>query len=504
MTKLLTGATGLLGRYLMRDLMNRGHSLAVLVRSGRRATAVQRIDEIISDWETQIGRALLRPVVLEGDITAPRAGLDGSDIRWLAKHCDQVVHSAARLTFYEKDGEPWDSNVGGTQHVLDVCQATGIDTLHHLSSAYIAGSRTGVVLEDELDVGQAFGNDYERSKVASEKLVRQAKHLKRFTVYRPSIIMGDSQTGFSSTFHGFYTPLRLAAAISSVVGVDRFFSADHMQRMGLSGDEGKNFVPVNWVSAVITTLIDRQTPHGGTYAVVSDEPVSVRRLYRVYQESLSRVFGSTKLPHDEGGELDPSSFGPAAVLSAYDEQLSVYRSYWRDDPCFDSSHTKRRLPYLRCPTLDDKVLLRLCDYALRHKFAFGPPSLADDQLISARSFVSTASKDSAIVAGLPVQAIMLTVTGPGGGCWTWEKPDPVSSERNGRHGNSMPACWRKGGSRQAKSQVRMNSQTFATILRGERDLQQCADVGRVLILGDETQTVESLGRVFNALRHVSV
>ena len=87
MIKLLTGATGLLGRYLMRDLMLLGHPLAVLVRGGKRTEAADRIEQIIVQWEEQAGRAFPRPVVIEGDITTKMAGLDGSDIRWLAQNC---------------------------------------------------------------------------------------------------------------------------------------------------------------------------------------------------------------------------------------------------------------------------------------------------------------------------------------------------------------------------------------------------------------------------------
>ena len=68
--------------------------------------------------------------------------------------------------------------------------------------------------ENELIVGQEFGNIYEESKACGEMLVRQADFLDCYTIFRPSIIVGDSETGFSTTFHGFYTPLRLLSAIA--------------------------------------------------------------------------------------------------------------------------------------------------------------------------------------------------------------------------------------------------------------------------------------------------
>ena len=90
--------------------------------------------------------------------------------------------------------------------------------------------------------------------------------------------MGNLKTGFSSNFEGFYTPLRLSAAVV----VDRFFAANHIQQMDLRGCEGKNFVPVNWVSEAITTLIDQPACEGVAFAVVSDDPVPVYRLKRIW------------------------------------------------------------------------------------------------------------------------------------------------------------------------------------------------------------------------------
>src|SRR5690349_15736912 len=106
---LLTGATGLLGRYLLRDLTLADVPLAVVARRSRVESAVQRIETSMAYWESQLGRALVRPVVLEGDITEPGLGLSPHDSAWVAANVDTVIHSAASLTFYADDaeGEPW-------------------------------------------------------------------------------------------------------------------------------------------------------------------------------------------------------------------------------------------------------------------------------------------------------------------------------------------------------------------------------------------------------------
>ena len=119
---ILTGATGLLGGQLMADLLEADVALAVLVRPGAGLSGRERIEGILQRQENDRGRLLPRPVVLEGDLNAERCGLDGERISWLSRACSRIVHSAASLQFIGKDRgeEPWRTNVGGTQHVLEV------------------------------------------------------------------------------------------------------------------------------------------------------------------------------------------------------------------------------------------------------------------------------------------------------------------------------------------------------------------------------------------------
>lgn len=216
---LVTGATGLLGRYLMRDLLLADARLAVLVRPSRKASARHRVENVMCYWDRELGRTLPRPVVLEGEINEPDLGLDARDIRWVAEHCGRVLHNAASLTFESTSptGEPWRSNIEGTRHVLELCRQAGIRQFHHVSTAYVCGLRQGLILESDVDVGQKLSNDYEKSKLESEKLVRGSEFLDQVTVYRPAIIIGDSQNGHTTTYHGFYAPLQAVSAISQAV-----------------------------------------------------------------------------------------------------------------------------------------------------------------------------------------------------------------------------------------------------------------------------------------------
>src|SRR5579864_7758553 len=119
---LLTGATGLLGRYLLKDMLLKAHPAAVLVRDSRKGRAADRIAQIVAFWSERLHRRLPTPIVLNGDLGQVALGLTAADRRWLGRHCQTVIHSAANLSFRNTfEGEPWRTNVKGTESLLALC-----------------------------------------------------------------------------------------------------------------------------------------------------------------------------------------------------------------------------------------------------------------------------------------------------------------------------------------------------------------------------------------------
>ena len=364
---LLTGATGLLGRFLLRDLSAQGLRVAVIVRDGATAGAEERVDGLIRDWREVAGVDVPRPVVLPGDIRTPGLGLAPADLDWVEANVDEVVHAAASLAFdqRESDGEPYASNVGGTANVLELCRSTGIRRLHHVSTAYVCGRRRGRVFETELDVGQEPGNDYERSKIEAERAVRAADWLDVRTVHRPSIIVGDLVHGFTTTFHGFYKPLRIMQPF-----VESFLHAAPeagrlLDVLGMNGRERKNLVPVDWVSAVMARIILDPSLHGGTYHLASTRPTSVELLCRVFAQMVVEM---GERPRAAGSSTPSAALDAALLARLFGDQMEVYRSYWRDDPEFDVTATTRAAPDLRAPVMGEATLRRLCRFAIHAGF----------------------------------------------------------------------------------------------------------------------------------------
>lgn len=405
---LLTGATGLLGRYLMRDLLLGGEHLAVIVRPGKLSTARQRIEALVQRWEGIAGRSMRRPVILEGDLRESDLGLDGGDLAWLRSHVHTAVHSAASLVFRaQPDGEPHRTNAEGTRRVLEVCQRAGVRHFHHVSTSYLCGVRTGRVLETELDLGQEAGNVYEASKLAAEKAVRSARGFETCTVHRPASIVGDSRTGYTTSYHGFYLPLQLAYTMSGRIPPEemgeRFFA-----RLGLQGHEGKNFVPVDWVAAGMLHIIRNRRYHGGTYHLASPQPVSVRLIQSVTQDAIRKYSKRTT-----ANQADPRDL--AACEQLFHHHMQIYESHWRDDPQFDLTHSSRVLSHLPCPVMDYEQMMTIARYPIEHNFASPKHEKIEFEFDAQELLTRFISANHAANAD---RRVSLDVSGRGGGQWS--------------------------------------------------------------------------------------
>ncbi|MBX7168063.1 MAG: SDR family oxidoreductase [Pirellulales bacterium] len=453
---LLTGSTGLLGRYVLRHLSDADRRVAVVVRPGKLATARQRVELLMQDWEARLGRPLPRPVVLAGDLRRADLGLAPADERWIAENCGALLHSAASMVFKEQDdGEPRRTNVDGTRHVLELCRRTGIGEFHHVSTAYLCGLRTGRVLETELDLGQDLGNVYEQSKLDGEKLVRGAKWLRQTTFYRPASIVGDARDGFTTSYHGFYLPLQLAYTMAGRIPPEemgeRFFA-----QLGLRGDEGKNFVPVDWVAAGLVSIYLRPECHGQTYHLASPAPVTVREMQRVIQDSIRKY--SKRRTATRATEQDL-----ATCERMFHHHMQIYRSHWRDDPVFDCTFANQVLPHLPCPRMDYERMLRIAGYAIEQNFA-APKHRQLSLAFDAEQWLS----QTAPCGGAGEMLVNLRVSGPGGGEWTLALADEGA------------VGWTAGLCEAAPATAYCHAQTLARLARAETSWSAALASGQLL------------------------
>ncbi len=415
---LLTGATGLVGSYLMRDLILHGRKLAVVARSCKRISAVERVEAIMQRWEYELGRNLPRPIVLEGDIAEPGFGLCDSAMQWIQSHVSEIIHNAAILKFSGADmnQEPWRTNLGGTKHAIELARIAGIRHFNYVSTAYVCGLRSETIYEDELECGQSFRNDYEHSKFRSELLVHAAEGFDTKTIFRPAVIVGDSTTGYTSTYHGLFMYLRLLATLVPQQERDENGKLVTPIKLPMTGDEPRNLVPVDWVSQVISHVVCTPAAKNRTYHLAPDRCTTARQILNAcYKYFNSRGVEFCGKHHDREADSE--------FARRFFENARIYEAYETSDPRFDVRNLKRFAGHLDCPSVDEEMIVRFMEFgqadnwgkrrAKRPTVTRWFANQLEDivrgvELLDVRQHLS---KDQTILR------IGLDIHGPGGGQW---------------------------------------------------------------------------------------
>jgi nucleoside-diphosphate-sugar epimerase len=213
-----------------------------------------------------------------GDITDRRLGLDGPDYARVCRDARRVFHLAAVYDLSVPLEVAQRVNVDGTGNVLDLCRAAArLERLVHVSTAYVAGRRTGVVYEHELVMGQDFKNHYESTKFQAEAWVRETLGDVPTTILRPAIVVGDSRTGETEKFDGPYYILR---AISRARRLGRAIPQFGRSRAAF------NVVPVDYVIEACVAAARDPATVGETLHLVDPDPLSAAELV----ELLSRAY----------------------------------------------------------------------------------------------------------------------------------------------------------------------------------------------------------------------
>ena len=323
----LTGATGFVGMETLARLLERpGREVVALIRADDNAGAHDRLEDVLG--RLGLGHESGRVHAVAGDVTQDGLGLAPDEREAIAARVDAVVHCAASVSFALPLPESREINVEGTRRVLELAlEAPELERFVHVSTAYVAGTYPGEFGEDEHDRGQDFRNAYEQSKWEAEGVVRAADGLP-LTVVRPSIVVGDSETGWTAAFNVLYHPLKA-------------YARGQVDTIPADPDSIVDVVPVDFVADGILAALDAPEPLA-TLALVAGE--CAPRLVEL-TEAAARYF---ELP-------------PPALEGEPPAELEAFLPYFTVATRFDDANA--RAFGLEAPRIED-YFDRLMDFAV--------------------------------------------------------------------------------------------------------------------------------------------
>lgn len=264
----LTGATGFVGSLVLERLIERGSAVVALVRAADDAAAEERLVKLAE--QTWGDRSALRGVrALAADLERERLGLDASTYDELAAKASTVVHCAASVRFDLSEAEADAINVGGTERMVALAERArelgAAARFIHLSTAYVHGRAKDIGREDGPVARPEYRNTYELTKHRAEAVVGR---LDGAAIIRPSIIVGDSVSGWTSSFNVVYAPLR--ALVSGV-----------LTAVPATSEALLDAVPVDQVVNLVLALIDRPDEAGVIHAVSGETAPTVLRFAEI-------------------------------------------------------------------------------------------------------------------------------------------------------------------------------------------------------------------------------
>ncbi|MEU9186130.1 SDR family oxidoreductase [Streptomyces sp. NPDC048484] len=358
---LVTGASGLVGAEVVARLVQAGHAVIAVLHSQ---------PEIVRNnhrkLHTTALSSTLRPgtvATVRGDVTLPGLGLPAEVRARLLGCVERVVHTAAVTDFGRPPATYRKVNLQGTENVLRLAQdgVRGPIPLIHVSTAYVCGERPGPIREDELDVGQVFGTDYEESKFKAEVLLQTAAAGGiPVSVIRPSIVTGAERTGRIREFNNIYTVLKI-------------FTEGKVNAIPGHYEATLDLVPVDYVAEVVTQVTTRfEEAAGKTFHTVGPAPHTLRDFSDVMAE-----YPSFHVPR----YVPPSSFSADQLNELdrryYEQVVSLYESFFRRRPVFDNKATVAFVG--RSPAGGGRPYLRrILDYGVRARYLGAPlPGVAE-------------------------------------------------------------------------------------------------------------------------------
>ena len=280
MSYFVTGATGFIGRNLVELLLEREGTVYVLVREGSKG----RLEELRNRWGTDDSRV----VGIVGDLSEPRLGISDADLERLKGEVDHLFHLAAIYDMTADAESQRVANVEGTRHMVEFAEAVEAGRVHMVSSIAAAGLYRGTWREDMFDEAQDLDtHPYFRTKHESEGVVRTECE-RPWRVYRPGIVVGNSETGEMDKVDGPYYFFKLIRRIRNAVP----------QWIPMPGVEGReiNIVPVDFVVRAMEHIAHLEDLDGRAFHLTDPNPPTAGEAIDIFARAAHAPQSSVRVP----------------------------------------------------------------------------------------------------------------------------------------------------------------------------------------------------------------
>ena len=270
-TFFVTGATGFIGKRVVKNLLEKGHRVFALCREGSEPKLLRYLEKKKTD--------LKNLTLVCGDVCLKEVIRDDRILRTVVHETTHVIHGAAIYDLAVSRPVAKRINVDGTRNVLELARKMPhLERFTHLSTIAVSGDYQGIFYEEMLDVGQGFTDHYARTKFVAEKLVREWENRLPVTIVRPGAVTGEMKTGETEKFDGPYFILKLLHTFrwwhpftpgrdqSYIETIPVDVVADFTVELSLdSKTQGRTFTIVDPEPLTLAEFIDLACEYMGTY-----------------------------------------------------------------------------------------------------------------------------------------------------------------------------------------------------------------------------------------------